>query len=75
LGGIYDYGLGVPRDFGEAKEWYRKAAEQGHEEARLRLRWLGVRRAIVTGPLLEVLAWMLFAGLVLLFLAFLRYVL
>ena len=26
---MYENGLGVPRDFGEAAKWYRMAAEQG----------------------------------------------
>ncbi|MCI0506353.1 MAG: sel1 repeat family protein [Gammaproteobacteria bacterium] len=28
LGQMYDKGLGVPQDYGEAVSWYRKAAEQ-----------------------------------------------
>lgn len=29
LGGLYDFGRGVPQDFEEAVKWYRLAAEQG----------------------------------------------
>ena len=37
LGVMYDEGQGVTRDATEAVTWYRKAAEQGHADARLRL--------------------------------------
>ncbi len=33
LGVLYDAGLGVPRDFEKAVNWYRKAAKQGSVEA------------------------------------------
>jgi len=28
LGAMYEYGKGVPKDYGEALRWYRKSAEQ-----------------------------------------------
>jgi TPR repeat protein len=34
LGLIYVRGNGVPQDYGEALRWYRKAAEQGNEDAK-----------------------------------------
>lgn len=37
MGECYQYGTGVPRDLAQAKEWYRKAAKQGDEDARKRL--------------------------------------
>jgi TPR repeat protein len=37
LGGMYQDGLGVSQDDEEAVNWYRKAAEQGHKVAKLRL--------------------------------------
>jgi TPR repeat protein len=30
---MYEKGLGLPQDYGEAVKWYRKAAELGHAEA------------------------------------------
>ena len=33
LGFMYAEGRGVPQDDGEAVQWYRKAAEQGHSKA------------------------------------------
>jgi TPR repeat protein len=32
---MYNKGEGVTRDYGQAVAWCRKAAEQGHEEARI----------------------------------------
>ena len=37
LGGMYQDGEGVAQDNEEAAKWYRKAAEQGHATAKLRL--------------------------------------
>ncbi len=37
LGGMYDAGLGVPQDDGEAAKWYRLAGEQGLVWAQLNL--------------------------------------
>ena len=33
LGGMYEFGLGVPQDNIEALKWYRKVADQGHPRA------------------------------------------
>src|SRR5438270_12416857 len=33
LGYLYYNGQGVPQDYPEAAQWYRRAAEQGHPEA------------------------------------------
>lgn len=41
LGSCYYEGQGVPQDYGEAVNWYSKAAEQGHEEAKRALELLG----------------------------------
>lgn len=37
LGRLFETGHGVPRNDGEAVEWYRRAAEQGHASAQYRL--------------------------------------
>ena len=37
LGAMYYFGRGVPRDYGEAVRWYRKAAEQGYAAAQFNL--------------------------------------
>jgi len=37
VGFMYDTGEGVAKDKDEAAKWYRKAAEQGHLEAQLRM--------------------------------------
>ena len=34
LGNCYEYGKGVPKNEVEAAKWYRKAVEQGHEQAK-----------------------------------------
>ncbi len=41
LGDFYENGRGVPENIEIAKEWYEKAAAQGHEEATAALRQLG----------------------------------
>jgi TPR repeat protein len=37
LGQLYDEGTGVPKDYGQAKEWFEKAAKQGHVGAQINL--------------------------------------
>jgi tetratricopeptide (TPR) repeat protein len=37
LGLMYEYGQGVSQNYGEALIWYRKAAEQGDENAKSKL--------------------------------------
>jgi uncharacterized protein len=37
LGGMYDSGVGVSRDYGEAIKWYRRAAEKGQVQAQINL--------------------------------------
>jgi TPR repeat protein len=37
FGDCYTYGVGVPEDDKQAAEWYRKAAEQGDNEAKINL--------------------------------------
>lgn len=37
LGGLFEYGRGVPQNQAVANYWYRKAAEQGHSVAQARL--------------------------------------
>ena len=34
---MYDLGRGIPKDYLEAVEWYRKAAEQGYAKAQYKL--------------------------------------
>ena len=40
LGSLYEYGTGVPKDTAQAAAWYRKAADQGHANAKQRLETL-----------------------------------
>ena len=40
LGWIYRDGLGVPRDYGKAREWYEKAAAAGHSVAMVSVGWI-----------------------------------
>ena len=52
LAGLYEAGLGGPRDYREAARWYHKAAVHGHRIARLNLgelyaRGQGVQRDLV----------------------------
>ena len=42
LGKCYETGRGVVKNPKEAEEWYRKAAEQGHKNAKQALKRLGV---------------------------------
>ena len=37
IGGLYEYGYGVTQDYYEAFEWYKKAADQGNQEASNRI--------------------------------------
>lgn len=37
IGDMHYAGLGVPRNLGEARDWYLKAAKQGHQEAQFNL--------------------------------------
>ena len=37
---MYDNGQGVPQDYKQAFDWYRKAAAQGHADAQAKLGWL-----------------------------------
>ena len=41
LGYCYEKGYGVTKSITEAVKWYRKAAEQGNENAKTNLRKLG----------------------------------
>ena len=34
---MYEFGEGVEKNYKEAVNWYKKAAEQGHEKAQNRL--------------------------------------
>ena len=40
LGRLYTKGLGVPQDYTQAADLYRKAAEQGNAAAQRNLGWL-----------------------------------
>lgn len=37
LGEQYACGIGVPRNYGMARRWFKKAARQGHADAQFRL--------------------------------------
>ena len=41
IGTLYEIGKGVTQDMNEAKQWYRKAAEQGDESVGQNLQRLG----------------------------------
>ena len=45
LGACYEFGGGAPKDIDLAKEWYEKAAKQGHKKAQARLRVLNPPKA------------------------------
>jgi len=45
LGQMYENGWGVDKNHSKAVEWYRKAAEQGHTEAKERLQYLSIKRS------------------------------
>ena len=49
LGRMYSLGRGIPRDDRCALEWYRRAAAQGHPDARHALAGRFLRRAILVG--------------------------
>jgi hypothetical protein len=58
---MYDNGLGVPQNYTEAVEWYRRAAEQGYASAQFNLGVMyaagqGVRKDLVMAYILESLA-------------------
>ena len=38
MGLIYEYAKGVEKNISEAKKWYQKAADKGHEDAKKRLK-------------------------------------
>jgi uncharacterized protein len=42
LGIAYEHGEGVSQDLAQADVWYRKAAAQGFEPARAKLKAMGV---------------------------------
>jgi len=42
---MYHCGYGVDKNHSTAVEWYRKAAEQGHTEAKERLQYLSIKRS------------------------------
>lgn len=44
LGEMYEHGNGTEQDYGKAKEWYQKAADQGFEPAKQKLAGLEERR-------------------------------
>ena len=43
LGRCYAYGDGVTKDYTQAEQWYRKAAEQGNKNAKNNLKNMGAR--------------------------------
>ena len=40
IGGLYEVGLGVPKDYAKAAHWLRLAARQGNIMAQAGLAWL-----------------------------------
>ena len=57
LGALYFRGLGVPRDYVEARRWLRPAAEQGHPAAQWRLCRIYARGLGVDKDHAEAKAW------------------
>jgi len=57
LAGLYYEGEGVPQDYAEAAKWYRKAAEQGHDEAQYKLGSMYDRGEGVTQDFAEAIKW------------------
>lgn len=45
LGACYEFGGGAPKDIDLARQWYEKAAKQGHKKAQARLRILNPPQA------------------------------
>ncbi len=37
ISGLYENGYGVPQDYDKAFEWYKKAADQGNQQASNRI--------------------------------------
>jgi TPR repeat protein len=53
LGWLYKNGLGIAKDYTEAMNWFRKAANQGYAEAQNNIGWLfqngwGVNKIMAT---------------------------
>jgi TPR repeat protein len=49
IGVLYEKGEGVKQDFYQAKIWYTKAADKGHEGAKSRLPFVGTQIAALEG--------------------------
>jgi len=62
IGVMYQQGLGVPQDFGEAATWYRRAAEQGHARAQQNLGALYEEGSGVPQSYVEAAKWYLRAA-------------
>lgn len=62
IGVMYQQGLGVPQDFGEAAAWYRRAAEQGHVRAQQNLGALYEEGSGVPQSYVEAAKWYLRAA-------------
>jgi len=57
LGSLYEDGLVLPRDFGEAVYWYRSAAEQGYPGAQTNLGFMYARGLGVTASRRTAIQW------------------
>jgi hypothetical protein len=57
LGSIYFYGRGVPRDYAEAVDWYRKSAEQSNAKAQDALGFVYFRGEGVPQDYSEAVRW------------------
>ena len=62
LGAIYEHGLGVPQDYLQAADWYRKAAEKGFAEAQYGLGFLYLNGYGVPKDFNQATTWMLKAA-------------
>jgi TPR repeat protein len=57
LGEMYDLGKGVPQDYAQAVQWYRRAAEQGHAPAQFALAEMYKNGDGVAKDIKEALRW------------------
>lgn len=62
LGHLYDQGLGVARDAGQAATWYRKAADQGFPQGQAEMGRLYYQGAGVPRDLAESYKWLVLAA-------------
>jgi len=62
LGGMYHWGDAGPADFSKAREWYERAARQGHADAMIGLAVLEMQGKGETGNKQEAFTWLAIAA-------------